>query len=275
MALLKKHGLFLKAQKCTIAAEEIRLLGHIINKDGMKTDPAKVSAIVNYPAPTNRTEVKSVMGLINFYRQYIKGCSIIAEPINRTLKKDTPFKWTDEAQKAFDKLKKILTSAPILARPNFKNPFRLHTDACKYGRGGILCQDFDTGKKDARGRPILVERVISYASASNQGAERDYSASQLEQLAVIWAVEHYRSYLEGRPFQVVTDHIALKSLVKQKDPQGQQARWNMRLLPYDIDMIYKAGRLHSAPDALSRDPSLRNITIIERLEKGPAPYQSY
>ena len=130
MRRIMKHGMFLKPKKCTIATHELHMLGHIISQEGIKTDPAKISAVSNYPAPTSKTEVQAFMGLAGYYRHFIPNCSKIAEPINRTLKKDVPFKWTDEAQNAFDALKEKLCSAPILARPSMKRIFKLHTDAC-------------------------------------------------------------------------------------------------------------------------------------------------
>ena len=164
------------------------------------------------------------MGLAGYYRHFIPNCSKIAEPINRTLKKDVHFKWTDEAQKAFNIIKEKLCSAPILARPSMNRTFKLHTDACRTGLGAVLTQDFPVqGKVDRKGNPIYRERVISYASKSIHGAVQNYGATQLEQLAVVWAVEHYRHFLEGKPFRVITDHTALKSLMKMENPPALYA----------------------------------------------------
>jgi hypothetical protein len=161
---IRSHSMFLKPKKCFIAVEELQLLSHIINHEGIKMDPAKVSAVQEYPAPESKTEVHAFMGLVGYYCHYIPGCSKITEPINRTLKKDIPFSWMDEAQNAFETLKRILTEAPILACPDFTKPFRLHTDASKNGLGAILMQDFETDKKDKKGKPVIKEKVISYAS---------------------------------------------------------------------------------------------------------------
>ena len=115
LRIIKKHGMFLKPKKCTIGAHELHMLGHIICKKGIWTDPAKISAVTDYPVPTTKTEVRAFMGLVGYYHHFIPNCSKISKPINRTLKKDIPFKWTDEAQVAFELLKKKLTSTPILA----------------------------------------------------------------------------------------------------------------------------------------------------------------
>jgi RNase H-like domain found in reverse transcriptase len=277
---IKAAGMSIKPKKCTIAAEELHMLGHIIGKDGIKTDPAKIEAVTQYPVPTSKTEVQAFMGLVGYYRHFINNCSAIAQPINATLKKDKRFNWMDEAHQAFNKLKKLLTSAPVLARPDLNKTFRLHTDACKSGLGAVLTQDFEVpGKLNRQGKPLIRERVIAYASRGNHGAESKYGATQLEQLAVVWAVDHFKHYLQPRPFQVVTDHVALKSLMKMKDPKGIYARWIMRLQPYDIDMVYKAGILHGAADAMSRRPhpeeDLPPNTQIERLPKGPPWMETY
>jgi len=112
---IKEHGIFLKPKKYTIATHELHMLGHIISQDGIKTDPAKISAVSSYPDPTSKTEVRAFMGLAGYYRHFIPNCSKIAEPINTTLKKDLPFKWTKEAKAAFNQIKAKLCSAPILA----------------------------------------------------------------------------------------------------------------------------------------------------------------
>ena len=273
---IRRHRMFIKPKKCTFGAEEVHLLGHIINKEGVKTDPAKISAVKDYPTPESKTEVRGFMGLVGYYRHFIPRCSKIAEPINRTLKKTIPFKWTDEAQHAFEELKEKLTTAPILVRPDMNRPFKLHTDACKTGLGAVLTQDFPVpGKFKKDGSPVMQEKVISYASRSNHGAESNYGATQLEQLAVVWAVDHYKHYLYGKPFFVITDHTALKALMKQEDPKGKFARWSMKLQPYDIDMLYKPGRLHRNADALSRRPHRKQVIFVERLPKAPAWDETY
>ena len=178
---IQQHGMFLKPKKCTIATHELHMLGHIISKNGIKTDPAKISAVSQYPDPTSKTEVRAFMGLAGYYRHFIANCSRIAELINATLKKDLPFKWTDEAKAAFNLIKAKLCSAPVLARPSLKRTFKLHTDACRNGLGAVLTQDFPVrGKYNKKGKQIHRERVISYASQANTGAVQNYGATQLE-----------------------------------------------------------------------------------------------
>jgi hypothetical protein len=246
LSRLRSYGLFAKPKKCTIAAEEIKLLGHIIGRKGMRPDPAKVSAVVTFPDPTNRTELRAFLGLVNYYRIYIPNCSTLMAELNYLLRDDVKWEWKDNwaAQESFDRLKEALTDeAKFLIAPHFKEPFILHTDACAKGYGAVLTQ-LRNGK----------ERVISYASKSTTRSESKYGATQLELKAVVWAIEHYRHYLIGRRFQLVTDHSALKWLLNLKEPRALFARWIMKLQQYDIDLIVRPGRVHMNADALSRRP---------------------
>src|SRR4051812_13245798 len=126
--------MFLNPKKCTFAAPEIELLGHIINKEGIEMNPDRVDSIISYPTPRSQLETRAFMGTIQYYHQYIEGFAQITEPIHRLLRKEYEgknFIWTKEADEAIEILKEIITSEPILARPDFDHPFILQTDACK------------------------------------------------------------------------------------------------------------------------------------------------
>ena len=170
------------------------------------------------------------------------GFAKIAAPLNQLMKKETVYQWTTEHQQAFEHLKKRLTEAPILVHPDFNRPFIVFTDASAIGLGAILSQ------KDNEGR----ERVIHYASRRTNDAESNYSATNLECLAVVWAVQYFRKYIAGSQFQIVTDHSAITSLKRIQNPQGQTARWIMALQEYDFEVIHRPGRVHSNVDTLSR-----------------------
>jgi len=142
---------------------------------------------------------------------------------------------------AFHYLKQCLTTASILKRPNWNEPFILYTDASAKGFGAVLAQ-----KQNDK------ERVIRYASSSTVGAEKFYGATKLELRAVIWAVELFRHYLTGRKFTIITDHTALTSLMHQKQLSGIFARWVLKLQEFDFDIKYRKGRLNGNADALSR-----------------------
>ncbi len=172
------------------------------------------------------------------------------------LKKETPFEWTDKQQRAFDFLKERLMEAPILQYPDFGKQFILYTDASGTGLGAVLSQ------KDEEKR----ERVIAYASRSLNKAERNYGITDKECLAVIWAIKHFEQYLGLLPFQVITDHSALKYLQTAKIPSGRRARWIMYLQQFEFEITHRPGKENKNADALSRTPEIEcNFLRVEIL----------
>lgn len=239
---LRKANLTISIQKSKFCVKELKYLGFILGREGLTTDPEKVSAILHYPTPKNIKDIRSLCGMLSWYRKFIDDFATIVAPISDLLKhKGKTFKWTDEAEAAFDKLKILLTSNPILFMPDFSKPFIIETDASNDGAGGVLLQFID-GK----------ERVIEYMSQRLSSTQMNYSVTEKECLAVVLAIEKWRSYIEGAKFTVVTDHASLKWLYNLKDPSGRLARWALRLLPYDFEIVHKKGVNHVVPDALSR-----------------------
>lgn len=202
----------------------------------------KIDKVRDFPIPKNITQLRGFLGLASYYRRFIKDFSKIANPLNKLLRKNATYQWTPEQQEAFEQLKQRLIQAPILIYPNFDEEFILLTDASTIGLGAILAQ------KDTEGN----ERVIAYASRSLSKPEKNYSATELECLAVVWAVGHFHAYLHGKRFTLVTDHSALCYLFNSATPTGRLARWVMKLQPYDFKIIHRAGRKHSNVDSLSR-----------------------
>ena len=246
---LRAAGLKLKVKKCHFAQKEVNFLGHIVTKHGVAVDPSKVEKVQKFPAPTDVSTIRQFLGLASYYRRYIAGFSTIASPLNALLKKGVTFTWSFECQTAFDKLKSCLTSAPVLGHPDFSQPFILQTDASGMGLGAILAQkqgDF--------------ERVISYASRTLLKNERNYSPIELECLAVIWAVKHFRPYLYGHHFTVYTDHAPLRWLLSIKNPSGRFARWALALQEFDLEILHRSGKSNSNADCLSRTPLLETQT---------------
>lgn len=242
---LKEAGLTIKASKCQFFRRELKYLGYVVDEKGLHTDPAKVQSILEFPTPTARKQVKMFLGTASYYRRFIKNFSLIAAPLNRltsTGKKAPPFKWTPETEESFQQLKQALVSAPILTCPDFSKPFSLHCDASGYGIAGMLAQEVDG-----------VEHPIAFASRSLTKCEANYSATEREALAVVFAVEHFRPYLEGsKPFKLVTDHASLKWFLNLANPTGRLARWGCRLSPYNFIIEHRAGKDNVVPDTLSR-----------------------
>ncbi|MCG8431409.1 MAG: RNA-directed DNA polymerase, partial [Candidatus Omnitrophica bacterium] len=167
---LKDAGLKVKGRKCKIARKEIKFLGHIVSAKGIAPDPEKVQAVQDATRPTDRKGVRQFLGLVNFYRKFIKNCAAVSAAMNNLLKQDRVFKWTLSCQESFDKLKHMLCKAPVLAYPDFTKPFLLYTDASGDGIGSVLAQ------KDSDGK----EHVIAYSSRSLNSYERNYGISELE-----------------------------------------------------------------------------------------------
>ena len=243
---LKEANLKLKPTKCRFAAKEVKFLGHVLSKDGIAVDTSKTDAVSTFPKPQNTTDVRSFLGLANYYRRFVKGFSRIATPLNRLLIKGAKFVWTEECDTAFQELKNLLTTPPILAFPNFSKDFILYTDASQVAIGYVL------GQKDTKGR----EQVISYGGRSLRGCEKNYCIRDLEFLALIEGVKQYHVYLTGRKFKIYTDHEALQHIQKipEAERTGRIARWLMFLQSYDCEIIYKKGSKHGNADALSRRP---------------------
>ncbi len=208
---------------------------------GLRPDPEKVQAIVDIPVPRNVTEVRRFVGTASWYRKFVPNFSSVLEPLGQLTRKRVHFNWTPECDDAFRKVKESLVTAPILSCPDFSREFVLQCDASAFGVGAVLSQKFEDG-----------EKPICFISRSLSRAERNYSTTERECLAVIWAVEKLRHYLEGARFTVITDHYSLLWLHRLKDPQGRLARWALRLQPYDFTIVHRKGKENVVPDMLSR-----------------------
>ena len=240
---IRDANLRLKAEKCFFAATELQFLGHVVGKDGVRPDPEKVDKVVHYPTPTNLRDLRGVLGLFSYYRRFIKDFSQLADPLYVLLKKDAPYNWTTLQQKAFDALKEKLTQAPVVRYPDFSRPFFLYTDASGTGLGAVLAQ-----KEEEE------EYVIAYASRTLTPAEKNYAVTEMECLAIVWAVKYFRHYLYGSKFTIITDHSALKWLLNSSSETANKRleRWKISLSEHTYDVVYRKGTKHSNADALSR-----------------------
>ncbi|UYV68419.1 hypothetical protein LAZ67_5004277, partial [Cordylochernes scorpioides] len=243
LGCLRKAGLCLNPGKCRFGAKTITVLGHKVSGDGICLDPEKIRAVRDFPRPKSLKEVRSFLGLSSYYRRFIPNYAHMAQPLNALLKKDSVFSWNIEERHAFEALKSALISEPVLGHFDHSSPTEIHTDASNYGIGAVLVQ-IQKGK----------ERAIAYASRTLDKAERNYSTTERECLAVIWAIGKFRPYVFGRQFTIVTDHHSLCWLANLKDPCGRLARWALRLQEFDVTVVHKSGRKHQDADCLSRSP---------------------
>ena len=245
---LQDNHLFLKPEKCSFAKTSIKYLGFIITEGFIGMDPAKVSAVQQYPVPSKVKEVQAFLGFCNFYRRFVKDYSTIARPLFNLTKKDTPFVWGPSQQSAFDTLLHAFTLAPVLALPDHDKPFRLITDASDFATGAILEQP------DALNR----WHPVAYHSKALLPAERNYEIHDKELLAIIRALETFRHYLEGRPdtLEIWTDHSNLVYFTKKQKLSRRQARWALYLTHFTFTIIHKPGTFNKS-DALSQCPDYK------------------
>jgi len=244
LRLLKIAGLKIKPSKCKFIEKELTFLGHVVNQQGILPDPRKIDKVRDFPRPKTVTDIKSFLGLASYYRKFIKGFSEIAKPMNDLTRKGVPFKWKEKQEEAFKKLKQALISKPVLRYPEFDKTFYLYTDGSGLGLGAVLAQK-DENKQDY---------VIAYASKGLTGSQPNYSATDLELLAVVWAINHFRHYLAYQHFIVVTDHSATQYLKKNpiKELRGRLARWMLHLQSFDFNIEHRPGKQNRNADVLSR-----------------------
>ncbi|KAL0892417.1 hypothetical protein ABMA27_015532 [Loxostege sticticalis] len=245
---LSSNGMKLKKSKCSFLVEEVRYLGYIISKDGVKVDPDKVEAIVRIPRPEDITQLRSFLGIVNFYAKFVKNISTILFPLYKLLKKGVTWKWSKDSEMAFNKIKNILTSAEGLAHYDPSKPLTLTCDASAKGIGGVLTQR-------ARGG---AERPVVFASRALTDAEKHYSQIDREALAIVFCLQKLHQYLYGRRFTLRTDHKPLVSIFGPKHgipamAASRMQRWAVILSAYSYDIEYVNTKLNGA-DGLSRLP---------------------
>lgn len=234
--------------KCVFARDKVKYLGHVITQDGVSPDDDKVRAVLDMKAPSSLRHLRTFLQTCSWFRKFIPNFSAVAEPLTRLLKKNQPWSWDSSQASAFDELKKRLSSAPILIQPDYSKPFVLRTDASNYAIGAVLLQG--EGKD---------ERPIEYASRLLIPAERNYSTTEREALAVVWAVDRFRGYIEGHEVIIGSDHQPLKWLLTLKSPSGRLARWALKLQCFNIQFQYTPGKANVIADTLSR-PSCKEET---------------
>ena len=239
---IEAANLILNPEKCFFFKNHLKFLGYIVTKDGIHTDPDKIKKIIEYPRPKSITQVRAFLGIASYYRRFIKDFAAIARPLHDQTKTKKKIPWTQATTNSFETLKKKLTTAPVLARPDFNKEFILVTDASKLGLGCVLTQLDEEGK----------EHPIVFASRGLKPNEVNYAPTKLECLAVVWAVKLFRPYLLGRKFTIITDHSALTELLKTPNPTGIIARWIVILTEYEFIIKYRPGRVNESADFLSR-----------------------
>ena len=258
LARLESNGLRLQLAKCKFMETSVEYLGHVISADGIAPTPDNVSGITEVPKPTNVNELRSFLGMVQYYSKFIPNLADMVHPLNALLGSHTPYKWTKECDDAFEAAKAQLLSDTVLTHYDVTKPLILACDASPYGVGAVLSHIMENGE----------ERPVAYASRTLTSAEKNYAQLQKEALALIFGVKKYHQYLYGRGFTLVTDHKPLLSILGPKSgvptlAAARLQRWAIILSAYRYDIKFKSTGEHYNADALSRLPACNDDTTAQ------------
>ena len=246
---LEKHGFRLKQGKCEFLLPTIEYLGHQISKNGVQPLRSKVAAIEQAPTPTNTQELRSFLGLLNYYGKFIPNLSTILHPLNALLRADQKWIWNKDCTEAFHLAKRHLTSAQLLTHYDPTLPLTLAADASAYGIGAVISHSYPDGS----------ERPIAFASRTLSPSEKNYAQLEKEALSLVFGVKKFHRYLYGRSFTLLTDHQPLTTILGPKKgipslAAARLQRWAILLSAYKYIIKYKKSQAHSNADGLSRLP---------------------
>ena len=245
---LDEAGLRLNRKKCVFLAPEVEYLGHRIDNKGLHPTKRKLDAIMQAPVPTDASQLKAYLGLLNYYGRFLRNLSSELAPLYELLQKQKEFQWTKRHQMAFEKSKKMIESSSLLVFYDPNKPLILTTDASSYGVGAVLSHTIDG-----------LERPIYCASRTLSQAEKNYSQIEKESLSVVFGVKRFHQFLYGRKFEIHNDHRPLEGLLGEQKgiptmASGRIRRWALTLSAYTYTFRYKSGKSIPCADALSRLP---------------------
>jgi hypothetical protein len=243
---LRDHRLYAKFLKCEFWLNSVKFLGHTITSEGILVDPTKVQEVMDWKPPTSVHQIRSFLGLAGYYRRFIPDFSKIAKPMTELLKKEVKYRWNDKCDEAFHTLRKLLTTAPVLAQPDNTQPFDVYCDASGTGLGCVLMQN---------------NRVIAYASRALRNHEQNYPTHDLELAAVVHALKVWRHRFMGAKCNIYTDHKSLTYIFTQADLNMRQRRWLELIKDYDLEVYYHPGKANMVVDVLSRKAHCHCLSI--------------
>jgi hypothetical protein len=261
---LADWNLKVNVKKSFFFKDTIKFLGHEVGAFGVRQDEGKCEAITKWKAPKNQAELRMFLGFAGYYRRFVDRFADYVANLACLLRKDIPWRWTEQQQGAFEGLKTALTSGQVLVAPDFTKPFIVYTDASDFAIGASLHQGYDGA-----------ERAIRFYSRTMIAAERNYSTTDKEALAVISALKQFRVYLLGNHFTIYTDHQALRQVLNDPQPTGRRARWIAAIMPFDFEIKYKKGGDNVVADALSRDVNLKTIADSQELTSDAQQPKAY
>ena len=256
---LESAGMRLKRQKCAFLLPSVVYLGHVISQEGLHTEESKVRAIVDAPEPTNVGELRSLLGMVNYYGKFLPDLATTLAPLYRLLRKSCRWRWSTEQKLSFNQVKDLLRSERVLTHFDDSLPLVLECDASPYGLGAVLSHRMPNGE----------ERPVGYASRTLTKADTNYSHLDKEGLAIIFGVKTFHQYIQGRRFEIITDHKPLTHIFSESRAtptmaSGRIQRWALILGGYDYAIQYKEGKNMANADALSRLPLKTPETEVPR-----------
>ena len=239
---IQHYNLQLQFRKCRWGCTQLKFLGYVISAAGIQMDPEKINSIMAFPQPTSIKKLQSFLGLINFSLRFVPNLAVVTASLSHLLAKSTDFIWSNACQESFMKLKTLVQQVSTLAHPDFSRPFKLQTDASNQGLGAVLLQE----NQDKQWQPI------AYISRSLTKSEQNYSTTEKELLAIVWAFQKFHPYLHGSNTEVETDHQPLVLLIHKQHPPGRLLRWALALQEYTFTLRYCKGSTNIVADSLSR-----------------------
>jgi len=243
---LEENNLFVKPEKCKWKVREVEFLGVVICPKGVEMQKEKVEGVLNWLVPRNIKKVQKFLGLANYYRRFIKNFARIAAPLHMLVRKEQKWKWEKEQEEAFEELKAVFTTKPILAIPDIDREMRVEADASDYATGGVLLTKYEDGKW----------RPVAFISKLLNATKQNYKIHDKEMLVVIRCLEAWRHYLEGAKlkFEIWTDHKNLQYFITSQKLNHRQARWALYLSQFSFMLKHIPGKSMGKADGLSRRP---------------------
>lgn len=252
---VQKEGFKLKQEKCSFAKRSVKYLGHIIEKNKIRPLNDNLEAIQSFPRPKTKKNIRQFLGKINFYYKYLENAAQTLEPLHNLLRKNVNFDWSDNCEKAFQKIKTYLCSGPILSIYNYEKPVYIYTDASGEGFGAVLKQPQENNEL----------HPVAYFSKKLSSAQKKKKAIYLECLAIREAIRYWQHWLIGREFTVITDHKPLENLKVKARTDEELGDLVYCLTQYNFKVIYSPGKDNMEADSLSRNPVLETFDNNEDL----------
>lgn len=256
LSRLKMAGLTCNIKKCKFICKEVKMLGHIISTEGVRTDPEKIESIQKFPIPKKIKHLRAFLGLCNYYRRFIPNYSTIILPLCDILRKNKTWAWTREAQWAFDQLKKTFLDTIMLHHPDTTKSYYLQTDSSGVGIAGVLYQYNDQGEM----------KILGYCSKALKGAELRWTVTEQEFWAIIYCLRKFETYLRGAKVMIRTDHKALTFVKTWKLYNSRIIRWILYLEQFNYEVEHVKGKDNIAVDVLSRFPPNSDIVQEDKVQ---------